>query len=273
MTTAKILVVDDEPNIRLYLERVLIRDGHEVVPADSVEAAREALCRAEFDLALIDLRLKGASGMELLRHLRQVAPDTSAIVLTGYASLETAVEALREGAHDYLFKPAKTVELRESVRTGLLKRERELRRRLLLKELERNLSSTLEEIRSSALPEMETEPTAGSGAHHETSHGRFLNRGDFIVDFTRHVITLQGELLELSPTEFDLLAYMISEAPRVISPQELVREVQGYESEPWEASDTVRYHIYRLRGKIREAVGSQEIIRTVRGVGYTLGEI
>jgi DNA-binding response OmpR family regulator len=93
-----------------------------------------------------------------------------------------------------------------------------------------------------------------------------------IVDFMRHVMTLDGHLLELSPTEFDLLAYLASEAPRVISPQELVREVQGYESEAWEARDTVRYHVYRIRRKAKAATGRTDIIRTVRGVGYTMGE-
>ncbi|MBU0702680.1 MAG: helix-turn-helix domain-containing protein, partial [Chloroflexi bacterium] len=74
------------------------------------------------------------------------------------------------------------------------------------------------------------------------------------------------------PTEFDLLAYLVSEAPRVVSPQELVREVQGYESEPWEARDTVRYHIYRIRQKMKVGTESKSVIRTVRGVGYTIEE-
>ena len=91
-----------------------------------------------------------------------------------------------------------------------------------------------------------------------------------IIDFSRHVITLDGHLLELSPTEFDLLAYLISEAPRVVSPQELVHEVQGYESEPWEASETVRQHIRRLRQKIKSITGYTDIILTRRGVGYTI---
>jgi DNA-binding response OmpR family regulator len=90
------------------------------------------------------------------------------------------------------------------------------------------------------------------------------------VDLARHLITLDGQLLELSPTEFDLLAYLVSQVPRVVPPQELVREVQGYQSEPWEASETVRYHVYRLRYKMKEATGRADIIRTVRGVGYSI---
>jgi DNA-binding response OmpR family regulator len=88
----------------------------------------------------------------------------------------------------------------------------------------------------------------------------------------RHVITLDGHILELSPTEFALLAYLVSESPRVISSQELVRAVQGYECEPWEARETLRYHVHRIRRKVRQASGRADVIRTVRGVGYSLGE-
>lgn len=266
---ARILVVDDEPGIRFFLEETLTRDGHQVVTVESGEAALEQITAQEFDLALLDLRLKGVGGMEVLVALRRRAPDTAVIVLTAHASLETAVEALRQGAHDYLFKPCKTVQLRESIRTGLIKRRRELRQRELLNQLERSLTSNLEEIRATVVEQpVEPEPSAAPDAEQD----RFLQRDGLIVDSMRHVITLDGQLLELSSSEFDLLAYMVSEAPRVVPPKELVREVRGYESEAWEARDIVRYHVYRIRQKIKEATGRDDVIRTVRGVGYTVGD-
>ena len=106
---AKILVVDDEASIRFFLREVLERDGHIVTPVDSGEAALQYAQAENFDLALIDLRLPGMDGMQVLKTLRQTSPNTAIIVLTAHASLETAVEALRQGAHDYLFKPCKTV--------------------------------------------------------------------------------------------------------------------------------------------------------------------
>lgn len=262
---ARILVVDDDPGVRFFLEEVLTRDGHRVVAVEDGKAALEQVTFQEFDLALIDLRLSDMGGMEVLAALRDRSPGTVVIVLTGHASLETAVEALRRGAHDYLFKPCKTVELRESVRAGLLKRQRERGQQELLAHLQ-SLTDLLEEM-GLATPQQivaeTTSPTEG--------RGRFLQRGGLIVDIARHTITLDGHILALSPTEFDLLAYLISEAPRVVSPQELVREVQGYESEPWEARDTVRSYIYRIRQKIKSATGRTDVIRTVRGVGYTIG--
>jgi len=261
---ATILIIDDEPGIRFALKEALTRDGHHVVAVDSGEAALEQLTRHEFDLALIDLKLSGISGMELLSILRARWPDTVAIVLTAYASLETAVEALRQGAHDYLFKPCKTIEIRESVRSGLLKRQERKRQQQMAAYLERSLADLRDIVGS---PTIEPSPPP---LHTAAQQARFVQRGDLIVDLTRHVITLEGRLLELSPTEFNLLAYLASEAPRVLTPQELIREVQGYESEPWEASDTVRSHIYRIRRKIKEATGRTDIIRTVRGTGYTI---
>ena len=266
---AKVLVVDDEESIRFYLCEVLERDGHVVTAVDSGEAALQNAQAESFDLALIDLKLPGIGGMQVLKTLRQTSPNTTIIVLTAHASLETAVEALRQGAHDYLFKPCKTVELRESVASGLLKRQREARQRHLLSQLERDLSSNLEEIRAT-VDNLAVEPV--TSPHEETTESRFIKRGGLFVDLTRHIITLDDTLLELSPTEFRLLTYLASEAPRVISPQEMVRETQGYESNSWEARDLARYHVYRIRQKISQATGRDNLIRTVHGVGYTLNE-
>lgn len=268
--TPKILVVDDEAGIRFFLEETLTRDGYQVVTVESGEAAMERMATQEFALALIDLRLTGIGGMEVLSALRQQSPDTAIIVITAHASLETSVEALRLGAHDYLFKPCKTTELRESVRTALLSRQRELRRRELLAFLERSLTNNLEEIRATVVGQSVDLSPGDSGLAGSSS--QFLQRDGWAVDLARHVIELDGHVLELSPTEFDLLAYLVRESPRVVSPQELMREVQEYECESWEASDTVRYHIYRIRQKVKSMTGRTDVIRTVRGVGYTISD-
>lgn len=257
LSNHKILVVDDEPNIRFYLKEVLSRDGYQVVTAESGEAALEWIERETFSLVLLDLRMEGIDGLQVLEILRQQCPETSVIMLTAHASLESAVEALRHGAHDYLFKPCKTVELRESVHRGLTKTQSARRQKELL-----------DRMRSSS---RDAGP-ASSTVEDDVEAARFLRQGSLIVDLMRHVITLEGHLLELSPTEFDLMAYMVSECPRVTSPKELVREVQGYDCDLTEARDVVRYHIYRIRRKIKEATGRSNVIRTVRGVGYTISE-
>jgi DNA-binding response OmpR family regulator len=239
-----ILVVDDEDGIRYFLERFLTQEGYRVTAVPSGEAALERLAVTEFDVALLDLKMKGMSGLDVLAQLRQIWPATSVIILTAHASLESAVEALRCGAHDYLFKPCKTLDLRESIRAGLLKRQEQM------------------QLRRLAANPIEFETPAGP-EHSD----RFLQHNGLIVDSIRHVITLDGVLLELSPTEFDLLAYLVSEAPRVVPPQELIREVQGYASNAHEAAETIRSHMYHIRRKVQAATG-RTVVRTVRSVGY-----
>ena len=265
--TTKILVVDDEANIRASLAEMLTRDGHHVVTAESGERALQLIADQQFDLALIDLKLTGMGGIEVLIALRQRSPETITIVLTAHSSLKTAVGALRQGAHDYLCKPCKPAELRESIRRGLLNRQQRGPQELL-SQIEQ-MTSSLEDIRASIVhlespPSTAVKPLEGPK--------RFLQQGGLIVDSLRHIVTLDDHTLNLSPTEYDLLAYLIREIPRVISPQELMREVLGYEGEPWEASETVRQHVYRIRQKMDEATGRTDVIRTVRGVGYTIAE-
>ncbi|MEW5958658.1 MAG: response regulator transcription factor [Chloroflexota bacterium] len=269
VSQANILVVEDEANIRASVENILIDDGHQVVAVGSGEEALARISTETFDLALLDLKLPGIGGIEVLTSLRQQSPETAVIILTAHASLDTAVEALRLGAIDYLFKPCIPVELGESIRRGLLSRQSQVQRKDLLRQLE-HLSNDLDDIRTTITEKPAKSSPVMTGLSEKA--GRFLQRQGIIVDFVRYAITVDGYLLDLTPTEFALLTYLIKQAPRVIGPDELVREVQGYDSEQWEAKDIVRSHIYHIRQKIKAATGRADIVQTVRGVGYSIGE-
>jgi len=118
-TPSRVLLVDDEPSVLETMAAILEQEGYEVVPSDSVEDALLRLRSAEYDLLLTDLRIDTGSGLTLLAEVRERAPDTTAIMLTGYASLESAVDALREGAYDYLVKPCHVEELKATVARGV----------------------------------------------------------------------------------------------------------------------------------------------------------
>ena len=105
MTQGRLLVADDEAAIRESLSEVLREEGYEVTEAVDGSAAIAALQAREFDLVIADLRMPGADGIEVLRRTREWAPQTLVILVTAYATLETAVEALRQGAHDYIITP------------------------------------------------------------------------------------------------------------------------------------------------------------------------
>jgi DNA-binding response OmpR family regulator len=263
---ARILVIDDEASIRFFLSELLTEDGYEAAAVEHAEAALPLLAEQSFDLALVDLNLPGISGMELIKVMHARYPDVTIIVLTAYASLETAVEALRQGAHDYLFKPSKALELRASVQNGLLKRREKIQQQALITRMAR--------MTQRVWPPLDLPPTLPRAVDKpdETSV-RFIKRGQLMIDLLRHAITLDGHILELSPTEFALLAYLADEYPKVVSAKTLVRAVQGYEVSSLEASEILRYHIHRIRLKVRQATGRPDYIRTVRGVGYTLTEV
>ncbi|MHB1586109.1 MAG: sigma-54-dependent transcriptional regulator [Acidiferrobacteraceae bacterium] len=108
---AAILIVDDEFSIRKTLGMLLRSEGHAALEADGLEAAKGILEKHPVDLVLTDLRLDESSGMDLLSHLRANGHPAESIVMTAYGSIETAVEAMRLGAYDYLTKPINPDEL------------------------------------------------------------------------------------------------------------------------------------------------------------------
>ncbi len=109
----RILFVDDEPHLREIMKAELPRLGCEVTVCADLAAAVEALKRTPFDAAVLDIRMHGdpAAGIKVLSHLKQVSPDTEAVMLTGYASQDTMLEAMRLGACDYLRKPCNFAEI------------------------------------------------------------------------------------------------------------------------------------------------------------------
>lgn len=117
--TECILVVDDEPNMLVLFQRVLGREGYQVVCASSGEEALNKLEAAWFDLVISDLRMAGLDGVELLRAAKKSRPDLPFLLLTAYGTVASAVLAMKEGAWEYLTKPVDTEELRRVVRKTL----------------------------------------------------------------------------------------------------------------------------------------------------------
>jgi two-component system response regulator HydG len=118
----KILVVDDQRNMRATTAMILRSAGHTVEEAEDGASAVRRLQAEVFDVVLTDLRMPNVDGMELLRDVRRVAPDTQVIVMTAYGTIESAVEAIRRGAYDFLAKPFKEDELLLRVSKALEKR-------------------------------------------------------------------------------------------------------------------------------------------------------
>jgi DNA-binding response OmpR family regulator len=250
---AKILVVDDEPAIRSGLATILETANYRVEAVESGESALATLEQRDFDLALLDIRMPGMSGVELMQHIKERWPHIAVILLTGYGSLDSAIAAVRAGAADYLLKPSGAETIRDSVAQALKRTVHERQREELIERLREGLSRIDDSFRTS---------TADAG--------RMLEIGDLSLDERRHEARRGDESLDLTPTEFDLLAYLMRNPERAIGHQELVREVQGYEAEVWEARELIKYHIHTLRQKVEPDPSAPHYIHTVRGVGYKL---
>jgi DNA-binding response OmpR family regulator len=268
---AHILVVDDEGAIRYSVSKTLQRVGYNVNAASSGEEALEMLEAQPYNVVLTDIRMPGISGVELLGQIKETSPDAIVILMTGYASLGTAVEALRLGAHDYLVKPSSSQDIRESVRRGLERANSLLRRRELLD----TIQSSVQELTG----QMETPEKVDDGNHHKrrmppkpgTDLGS-MTLGPLTIFPGRYQIAVGDRPIDLTPTEFDLLLYLAAHRGRVVPCHELVREVRGYVVEEREAREVIRPHISNLRRKLKAAGQSPDLIVNVRGIGYRLSE-
>lgn len=229
--SAHILIVDDEDTLRYFLKRTLQDEGYRVSEASDGQAALDLLGHENFDLALVDLRMAGVDGLEVMRQFRQRLPGTQIIIVTAYASVPSAVEALRHGAHDYLTKPVNTADLLASVADGLARRS----------------------VQAPSAPR---------------STGTQLTYGDLILDYNMHQVTCQGQVLDLTPTEFDLLACLMEVPSVALDSVTVLKQIRGYEATESEARAIVRVHVHRLRQKLEPDPALPQYVITVVGGRY-----
>jgi len=153
---AKILVVDDEPQIRLLLQEILKREGYEVDAASSGEEALEKLTGGAYRMVITDLRMPGMDGFGLISAIRNVQPEIATIMITAYATVETAVQALCHGADDYVTKPFDNNELRKVVSRILEAQQLKAQNKTLYQQLQQANEELLQQKRETASPPKES---------------------------------------------------------------------------------------------------------------------
>lgn len=132
-----VLVVDDEEANRTSLERIFVKEGMRVLLANGAKDALEQLRRCRVDVILTDLMMPGVSGVELLKAAKELSPDTEIVLMTAFGSVEVAVQAMREGAYDFVEKPLKRMSIVKSVRKAAERRSLVTENRNLRQELKR----------------------------------------------------------------------------------------------------------------------------------------
>ena len=232
--THHILVVDDEDTLRHFLRLTLQDQGYQVTDAADGQTALRLINSNTFDVALVDLRLTDMDGLDIVRKLRQVAPQTSVIILTAYASLDSSIEALRQGAHDYLIKPFETADLLASVADGIARQT--------------------------------VQPPHLMGPESRT----VLELRDLKLDLGSRQASRQDEVLNLTPTEFDILATLMANPNTAIDAVTLIKHVRGYEATEADARAIARVHVHRLRQKLEVDPTAPQYVTTVAGGRYII---
>ncbi len=225
---SKILIVEDEPQLARFIQLELEHEDYETVISGD---GREGLNLAEkggFDLILLDIMLPGLNGLEVLRRLRKADDNTPVIMLTARDSVMDKVSGLDMGADDYITKPFAIEELLARIRVTLRQKQ----------------------------PASET----------KTSDA-ILSFGGITMDTARHTVICEGNPIELTVKEFGLLQALLENTSIVLTREQLLERVWGYDY--FGETNVVDVYVRYLRSKL-ESVSDTKYIQTVRGVGYVI---
>ena len=228
----KILVVEDEPDIRKLVQYNLTQERFSVLEAEDGEQALKLLQREKPNLVILDLMLPGLSGMELCKLLRQRSETAKLpiLMLTAKAGEADRIVGLEMGADDYLAKPFSPREMVARVRAILR--------------------------RSEAKPATEAPPA--------------YEKGSLKIDFSTYEVFVRGKPVKLTLKEFELLRFLVLNPSRVLNRDQLLDRVWG--GETFVTPRTVDVHIRRLRKAVEKDDRKPKWILTVRGVGYKFDE-
>jgi DNA-binding response OmpR family regulator len=258
---ARVLVVDDEAHVRSALVRSLSLKGYRVNGAVSGYQALEMLGRTPYNVMVLDMRMPGMDGIEVMQRACQMCPDLAIVVLTGHATLETAISAVKSHAADYLLKPASVHDVATAVARALQRRADKRHRHHLLQVMGQALDE-LSRIEASG----ETSPTP--------TPERFLRAGPVTLDREKRLVFVArgddagGSNAELTVSQALLLDYLMQHSNTILSCRELARFALGFDVGEQAAQSIVRPHISRLRKKIEPDPAHPRLIRTVSGKGY-----
>jgi DNA-binding response OmpR family regulator len=228
MAGETILIVEDERPLARSLEYALRSEGFAVFWAETGQRALELTHSREIDLLLLDIRLPDISGFDVCRHLRAEGHRQPILMLTARDEELDKVLGLELGADDYVVKPYSLRELISRIRALLRRAYGEL-------------------------------ATTASGAH--------LVFGPVEIDLERLQVTRQGRPVDLTPIEFRLLRYLVSNPDRPFSRDALIEAVWGYDSDIGN-DRTIDVHMRHLREKLEDDPANPRWFITVRGVGY-----
>ncbi len=226
--TKNILIVDDEPSIVTLVKFNLEKAGYKTYIANNGKLALELAQTEDIDLIVLDVMLPEIDGMDVLKELRRLKIDIPVLLLTARDDEIDKILGLELGADDYMTKPFSPRELVARIKA-------------ILRRFTQQTQKDKENI-------------------------AIIQIGDLIIYPDRFEAEFQGEQLELTPKEFELLHYLVSNQGRVLTREQLLNAVWNYDF----AGDTriVDVHVSHLREKIEKETKQPRYIKTIRGIGY-----
>jgi DNA-binding response OmpR family regulator len=262
---AHILIVDDEVSLRQTMARILQRAGYEVTTAVDGQECLARISEQPFDLVYSDIRMPDMNGLELLKIIHAKFPDLPVILFTAQPDLNSAVEAVRSGATDYLLKPLKPQTVLDRTQAILEKNQKERRKRELQRQIE-SLQAELNMLEKSSGADKVTSVAQQVSA----SNDRFVRCGILTLDLYARRVTMTDRVIELPPTSFHYLLVLARHSPAVVDFQTLVSEAQGYEADMREAQELSKWHIHLIRQALEVDSHKPAHVINVRGRGYRL---
>jgi DNA-binding response OmpR family regulator len=273
-----ILLVEDDILSGRMIEKTLVGEEHEVTLAHDGQTAVDLLEHSNitntfYDVVITDIRLPEASGIEVLYVAQRLRLPPSVILLTAYASVDTAIAAVRAGAHDYLRKPCDMGDLLECVGRAVEKRLESLRlqeKNQAFSHIARLIERVQDESPEQEYPSVLEYPgMIGPFTPLDmASSDPYLPVGDIFIDCQHRSVFVRDEIVHVTPIEFRLLHALAMARQRPLSYREIVRHTHAYDDMGnTEAAQLLRWHVRNLRQKLPDGY-----IVQVRGLGYVLKE-
>ena len=260
-----ILIIDDEPNLSRSLGLILQRAGYLITTASNAAEALQLLVVGAFDLTFLDIKLPDQSGIQLLPQIRNLYPDMPVLILTAHATLDTAIEAVRAGARDYLLKPIDPGDILDRTRKILSEQMPPKRRR----EITAQMQNLLAELRTIEGEETTVKDAMISSPPTEPS--RFLRCGRMVLDRYTHSVQSNEHNIPIPPSTFEYLVTLVRHSPDPVTYDKLVMESQGYQNlSRAETREITRWQMHELRKYLESDPRHPQMIITVRDVGYRL---
>lgn len=231
---AKVLVVDDEPQILTALGRALTRVGHDVVAARCGDDALTVAATAEPEVVLLDLRLPDLDGIEVVRRMRTWS-QVPILLLSGAGTERARVAALDAGADDFVDKPFSMEELRARVAAAL---------------------------RRAGVPS-----TNGRANGTSVANGHATSYGPLRVDLAARLVEVDGSAVRLTPTQWRLLEALVAHPGRLLTYRQVITAVWS-DAHGEESRDALRVHLRGLRRKLGDDATDPRYIATEAGAGY-----